>query len=54
MFYHTQDIEIMHATDHIVFEDGTYIVYDSNYAVIAVYEVTFTKNMIINGVKRVG
>ena len=53
MFYKTTDIEKMHSNETVIFENNTYTVYDSNFNIAAVYELTFTKNMVINGVHRV-
>lgn len=53
MFYKTQEVEKMHANETVIFEGTTYTVYDSNFNIVAVYELTFTANKVINGVQRV-
>ena len=53
MFYQTHEIEKMHSSDTIGFNGLTYTVYNSNFDIVAVYELTFTVNKVINGVHRI-
>lgn len=53
MFYKTHEIENIHKDETIIFENNTYTVYNSSFEIVAVYELTFTANKVINGVHRV-
>jgi len=53
MFYKTHQIEQLHKNETIIFENNTWTVYNSNFQIIAVYKMAFTKNMVISGAQRI-
>lgn len=55
MYYKTHELEQLHQNESIILSDDmlTYTVYDANFNIVAVYEKTFTPNMVCNGIHRI-
>lgn len=53
MFYKTHEIEQMHSTNYIAFENNTWTVYGNFGNIIAIYVATMTANKVINGARRI-